>query len=62
MDDMTSIYNLGRRDEIAAFCALLRCGGIKYAIENSVSLYIKDYDGENPHVNWVKENIDKLKI
>lgn len=61
MEDKNLFYNLGRRDEIAAFCALLRAGGVKYSIESIVDLYVKGYGDDNPHVNWVKNNIDKLK-
>ena len=54
-------YDLGRRDEIASFCMLIRAGGVKYAIESATKFYDGTFDKENPHIKYIKENIDKLK-
>ena len=63
MIDKNIFYSLGRRDEMAAFCALVRFGGIKYALKSLCDRYIELYkDEENPHVKYVLENINNLKM
>lgn len=52
-------YSLGFRDAIASFCATVRLhDDLKKAMTEYVKMYEEKFGKENPHVTWVKQNID----